>query len=176
MPLWVAYALILVGVLAILIETIVPAFGMIAAVGGGGSIIAAVALTYAHRGPAEGTLVLMSAIVIVPATLFLAFKLFPRSPIGKLLINTASLNSVGGYTSHTQENYLDLQGAEGTTATPLRPVGVAIINGKKYSVVSASEFIEKDARIRVIRVEGSRIVVRRVTEPAVETTPDEARS
>ncbi len=176
MPLWVAYALILVGVLAILVEMVVPAFGMIAALGGGGSIIAAIAMTYAQRGPVDGTIVLFSAMVIVPLALWTAFRLFPASPIGKLLINRSSQTAAGGYTSYTEENYAELKGAEGLTATDLRPVGVAIINGKKYSVVSASEYIDKDTRVRVIRVEGSRIVVRRAVESAAEKAPDETRS
>ena len=176
MPLWVAYALILVGVLAILIEMVVPAFGMIAALGGGGSIIAAVAMTYAQRGPVDGTIVLFSAMMIVPLALWAAFRLFPASPIGKLLINRSSQTADRGYTSYTEQNYADLMGAEGVTTSDLRPVGVAIINAKKYSVVSASEYIGKDTRVRVIRVEGSRIVVRRVLEPAAEKAPDEARS
>ena len=176
MSLWVPYALILVGVLAILVETVVPAFGMIAALGGGGSIIAAIAMTYAQRGPLDGTIVLFSAMLIVPLALYAAFRLFPASPIGKLLINRSSQTADRGYTSYTEQNYADLMGAEGVTATDLRPVGVAIINGKKYNVVSASEYMDKAARVRVIRVEGSRIVVRGVVEPAVDETPDEARS
>ncbi|TVQ38707.1 MAG: hypothetical protein EA384_08220 [Spirochaetaceae bacterium] len=176
MPLWVAYALILVGVVAILIETVVPAFGMIAALGGGGSIVAAIALTYARRGPVDGTIVLFSAMLIVPLALYTAFKLFPASPVGRLLINRSSQTADRGYTSYTEQDYADLMGAEGVTATDLRPVGVAIINGKKYSVVSASEYMNKDTRVRIIRVEGSRVVVRRVVEPAVGRTPDETRS
>lgn len=164
MALWVPYALILLGVVAILVETIVPAFGLIGILGGGGSILAAIALTFVHRGPLDGTLVLFSAMIIVPIAVAAGFRLFPRTPIGRRLILSTGQSTEGGYTSYTEQEYEGLAGAEGVALTTLRPSGVARFNGKKYSVVSAGEYIEADAAVRVIRVEGSRVVVRRVVE------------
>jgi membrane-bound serine protease (ClpP class) len=34
------------------------------------------------------------------------------------------------------------------------------IDGQKYSAVTGGEFIEKDKTIKVVKVEGSRVVVR----------------
>jgi membrane-bound serine protease (ClpP class) len=170
MPLWVAYALIMVGVAAILLETIIPSFGLIGIIGGGGSILAAIALTYAHRGPLDGTIVLISSMFIVPFAVSIGFKIFPRTPIGRRLIHATSQTAETGYTSFTGSDYVDLLGAEGLSITDLRPVGVARINGKKYSVVSAGEYIERNVPVRVIRVEGSRIVVRRPPEPVITAT------
>lgn len=168
MPLWVPYALILLGVVAILVETFVPAFGLIGIVGGGGSIITAIVLTYTHRGPADGTLVLFSAILIVPFAVAWGLRLFPRTPIGRRLILSTAESHEGGYTAYPKVEYDRLAGAEGLTLTPLRPAGLARINGKKYSVVSAGEYIETDTAVRVVRVEGSRIVVRKRVPPHTE--------
>ncbi|MEE9308342.1 MAG: NfeD family protein, partial [Spirochaetia bacterium] len=65
-----------------------------------------------------------------------------------------------GYASYTPEKYSDLSGKEGASLTVLRPVGMVLIEGQKYSAVTGGEFIEKNQPIRVIKVEGSRIVVR----------------
>ncbi|TMN21000.1 NfeD family protein [Lentibacillus cibarius] len=65
-----------------------------------------------------------------------------------------------GYVS--SENRLELVGAEGKTITPLRPSGTAVFNEERLDVVTEGGFIEKDKRVKVIRVEGVRIVVREI--------------
>ena len=44
--------------------------------------------------------------------------------------------------------------------TPLRPAGMALINGKKVDVVSIGDFIEKDCAVEVVEISGNRVVVR----------------
>ena len=60
-------------------------------------------------------------------------------------------------------------GKTGTAHTPLRPAGIAELDGVRLSVVSTGDFIESGAPVRVIRVEGKRIVVGRI-ESETETT------
>ena len=57
----------------------------------------------------------------------------------------------------------NLLGKEGVTHTPLRPAGVAIIDGKKVDVVTSGEFIRQTAVVRVIDNTGNRVVVREVS-------------
>ena len=64
--------------------------------------------------------------------------------------------------SYTEPRYRALVGKEGQSVTDLRPSGVARIDGSKYSVVTSGEYIERDERIRVLRTEGSRVVVIRL--------------
>ena len=44
--------------------------------------------------------------------------------------------------------------------TTLRPTGIAMIDLKKYNVMSGGEYIDKDSIITVIKVEGNKITVR----------------
>ena len=69
-------------------------------------------------------------------------------------------------TSTSVDTRLDAQlvGHEGSTLTPLRPAGMALIDGKKVDVVSRGAFIDKDARIRVVELSGNRVVVRSIEE------------
>ena len=46
--------------------------------------------------------------------------------------------------------------------SPLRPAGIADIDGKRVDVVSQGEWIDATTPIEVIRVDGNRIVVRHV--------------
>lgn len=65
-----------------------------------------------------------------------------------------------GYVSTA--NRLELIGLEGTAITTLRPSGTALFDGERLDVVSEGAFIERDAPIKIIKVEGSRIVVREI--------------
>ncbi|WP_409270703.1 NfeD family protein [Neobacillus sp. SCS-31] len=65
-----------------------------------------------------------------------------------------------GYVSN--ENRNDLMGREGVAQTVLRPAGTAIFGNERVDVVTEGSFIAKNARIKVIEVEGPRVVVREI--------------
>jgi membrane-bound ClpP family serine protease len=65
-----------------------------------------------------------------------------------------------GYVSNI--NRIDLLGMEGISLTILRPAGTVIINNERVDVVTEGGFIEQNTAVRVIKVEGARIIVREV--------------
>jgi membrane-bound serine protease (ClpP class) len=65
----------------------------------------------------------------------------------------------GGY--QTVANLGGLVGKTGVAFTTLRPGGTALIDGQKVDVVAFGGFIDKDARIKVLSVEGIKVVVER---------------
>jgi membrane-bound serine protease (ClpP class) len=156
---WLAIGLAAAGVLAIIIEVFVPAAGIIG-IAGLGSIVASVVIAYQRLGNLIGSIYLAVVLVLVPVFIVLYFRFFPRSPVGRWLITQDRQEPEKGYSSFSPEKYVDLVGKEGTSLTILRPVGTVRINGQKYSAVTGGEFIEKDKPIKVIKVEGSRVVVR----------------
>ena len=52
-----------------------------------------------------------------------------------------------------------LLGKEGVTITPLRPGGMAMIGTERVNVVTQSKFVDPNTPIKVIQVEGARVVV-----------------
>jgi membrane-bound serine protease (ClpP class) len=56
-----------------------------------------------------------------------------------------------------------LVGKRGKALSLLRPAGIAIIEGKRYDVVSEGEFIQKDEEVEVTEVIGSKIIVKRLS-------------
>jgi membrane-bound serine protease (ClpP class) len=44
----------------------------------------------------------------------------------------------------------------------LRPAGVALVNGRRVDVVTEGGLIAAGARVKVVAIEGNRVVVRRV--------------
>ena len=61
-----------------------------------------------------------------------------------------------------------LVGEEGFAASTLRPAGIARFGERRLDVVTRGEMVEAGARVKVIEVEGNRIVVR-------EVVPDQAK-
>jgi membrane-bound serine protease (ClpP class) len=78
------------------------------------------------------------------------------------IILTDSTSTEKGYVSN--KNRLELIGVEGITLTPLRPSGTIVVEDERIDVVSEGGFIAKDKKVRIVKTEGSRIVVREITE------------
>ncbi len=87
-------------------------------------------------------------------------KFVPKTKAWNRLILNTQQKSIGESRSTPGENDM-LIGKEGTTLTFLRPAGTAIIDAKRVDVVSDGELIEKNSRVKVIKVEGNRIVVQK---------------
>ena len=67
-----------------------------------------------------------------------------------------------GYVSATPQE--GLVGKTGKTTTDLRPAGTAWIEGRPVDEVAEGVFLKKGEMVRVIAVEGMRVVVRRIDE------------
>jgi membrane-bound serine protease (ClpP class) len=67
------------------------------------------------------------------------------------------------------DDYSSLVGKEGTALTTLRPSGMAMIEDKRFNVVTAGEYIETNSPIKVSAVEGTRIIVKQIEKSAGNT-------
>ncbi|MFW5789270.1 MAG: NfeD family protein [Spirochaetota bacterium] len=181
MSLWVSFALLGAGILAIYLEIFVPAAGLIG-LAGGGMIVAGVVFGYVHHDPMTGSIVLITSLVVTPTAIMLALKAFPNTPVGKRLILSSVLSvdrsterrgsgeggdtadggeTADGAASGGDDRYASLaRGTEGEAMTVLRPSGTGRFGRTRVSVVTSGEFIERGAPIRIVRVEGNRVVVR----------------
>ena len=173
-PLWLSFALLGAGILAIYLEIFVPAAGLIG-LAGGGMIVAGVVLGYVYHDPLTGSIVLIVSLVLTPTAVFLGLKAFPNTPMGRRLI-LSSDRSEGrrregsdgpahdrpdGGGASANDTYAGLTpGTEGEAVTVLRPSGTGRFGPARVSVVTSGEFIESGAPIRIVRVEGNRVVVR----------------
>ena len=68
---------------------------------------------------------------------------------------------VEGYTSQPEE-LAGYKGKTGKAITDLRPAGTAMIDDQRVDVVSRGEYIDKGASIRVLAVDGNRVVVKKL--------------
>ncbi len=92
-------------------------------------------------------------------------KLLPHSPLGRALVLEAAIDGgpeqiiAGGIPERD-----DLIGEEGEAITDLRPGGKIRIDGARHDAISERDFVPKGARVRVLRAEGTDLVVRLVPE------------
>lgn len=82
------------------------------------------------------------------------FWLFPRTRVAKAMV--LETQTLGGAANPALQRLLD---REGVTMTPLRPSGAVEIDDRPVDVVSDGQYIEAGTRVRVILVEGARVVV-----------------
>jgi membrane-bound serine protease (ClpP class) len=75
-----------------------------------------------------------------------------------------------GVSGNIQTEQTELLQQTGVAATQLRPSGAALINGRRIDVVSEGSLIEKGTPIKVVALEGVRVVVRPCVDPFHQPT------
>ncbi len=143
----------IIGILVIIAEVIVPTGGILALVSTG-LIGGSLYLVFTQASSSAGIVFVMADLIVIPASVFIGFKLLARSPAAL----KKSLSREDGVQSQSPEleGYL---GVEGVAVTDLRPSGVALIDGKRLDVVSRGEYLEKSSNIVVMAVTGNQIIV-----------------
>jgi membrane-bound serine protease (ClpP class) len=162
---WEELLLVAAGFVLLMLEIfVIPGFG-VAGVLGIGALLAGLSLsligggaTWEFAALAIGR-VLISVLLALAASLLL-LRFLPRLPFGRQLVLETGLAAGAGYASAPESDNRWL-GKSGTAFSPLRPAGIAVIDGERLDVVSDGEFIDPGMAIMVTRVDGNRIVVRR---------------
>jgi membrane-bound serine protease (ClpP class) len=162
---WEEMLLVGSGLILLAVEILVtPGFGL-AGVLGVAALLSGLSLSLVGGGATWDFIlkavsrVIFSLLLAVVGSLVL-LRFLPRLPFGKRLILHTGLGAREGYASppETDRQWL---GKGGVAISPLRPSGIADIDGERVDVISDGEFIEPGAEIVVTRVDGNRIVVRR---------------
>jgi len=150
------FGLLAGGVLLLLVEAfLTPGFG-VAGVTGALAVIASVFLTFPD--PGQAALVLSGVAIITGAGTVAIFRFFPGTRLASRLI-------LGEVSADPDSNpYGDLLGKEGLALTPLRPSGAALFGDRRIPVVTEGEMVSSKRRVKVVQVEGTRIVVREIEE------------
>ena len=145
--------LLILGAVLLFLETLLP--GMIAGIIGAICLLAAVILGYRDYGYQTGSLILAGVLVGLLIGTWCWLEFFPESRVAKKFISQGSTGELGVARP-------ELLNGTGTALTQLRPSGTANINGQRVDVVTEGDLIERGTKIKVVAVEGARIVVREV--------------
>ncbi|KRT71685.1 MAG: hypothetical protein XU13_C0040G0020 [Candidatus Rokubacteria bacterium CSP1-6] len=163
---WEELLLVGAGVILLAVELFVtPGFGITGIVGLA-ALLGGLGLSLVGAGATWEVIITAIGQVAVSLLLALAVSLamlrfLPRLPFGRRLVLETELTAQEGFASAPETDRAWL-GKRGTAASTLRPAGIADIEGERVDVVSDGEFIDEGEPITVVRVDGNRIVVRRL--------------
>ena len=148
----------IIGVGLMVLEAFIPGFG-IAGISGIVVEIVAVTLTWLNHGPvaALGILLIILSVMAIAISMSLRSATNGRLSKSRIILRDTESNEAGYRSAEDMEVFL---GREGRTTTVLRPTGIAEFEGVRLNVVSEGEFIPADTAVRIVRIEGSRILVR----------------
>lgn len=151
--------LFVIGVALLIIEIFVPSFGILGFLGTA-SLVAGVVI--AASDPMTAFISIAAA--LVAAVLIVAFvaKRYKSKGIWNKFILRDKLTTEEGYLSAETKD--SLLGLEGVTVTPLRPAGTVQIGDNRIDVVTAGEFIDAGRKVKVVKAEGTWVVVKQTIE------------
>lgn len=153
-------ALILLGVVLLAVEALViPGFGVAGILGIGVLAFAMFRIFQESWFTVLGTSTVLAGALLAGLLWFLPYsRVAGRLRLATRIGRTPDASPV---TPGRADERSDLLAAVGTALTDLRPAGLGRFGDERVDVVTLGDFIEAQASIRVIRVEGNRITVRR---------------
>ena len=146
--------LYIVGLGMVCLEIFIP--GGIVGVIGIISVASSFWIAYTKIGNVFGSYFISIGLIVGMFALFLSVKLFPHARFSKKLFLGADESDF----KSTGSGLKSLIGKEGIALTKLRPAGIADVEGKKISVVTEGTLVNKGINVKVVEVDGNRVVVR----------------
>ena len=157
---WVILLFIL-GVMLLAIEALIlPGFGV---AGIAGIAALAAGIIVASPTPNQGITSLVIALIGSGVLIGLSIKFLPTRARWKKLILGDSLSTEEGYNA-TPVELREFLGQEGVALTPLRPAGTVRIGDQRVDVVTQGGFIVTGTKVKVVKVEGTRVVVEKMED------------
>lgn len=108
---------------------------------------------------AEALTRLSISFALALAGIFLVYRFLPKVPLGSSLV-LAETSPTPAEPLAVRESHLRI-GDKGQALSPLRPAGTAVFEGNPVDVLTEGEFIAKGEPVEILRVEGTRIFVRK---------------
>lgn len=156
---WESLLLFGIGVILIVMEIFTAGFGIFGILGLA-SVISSLAL--ASVDIVSGLKSMGVAVLITIVVMGMLGKYLDKRGFWSKLVLQENLSEEESKTTFKQKS--ELIGKIGVTLTQLRPAGTAKIGDMRYDVVSEGSFTDIHTAVKVIFVEGTRIVVREVED------------
>ncbi|MFC5467102.1 nodulation protein NfeD [Cohnella suwonensis] len=152
-------AVFILGIVLLILEAFVPSFGVLGLLGIAG-VVAGISMGAYDTGNALRSLGIagLVAIVIVGVVAYVFRK---RGIWNKFILKEQLTTDKGFVPQQPRERWI---GREGVTASMLRPSGLAEIGGERLDVITTGEFVENGKPVRVVSVDGTRIVVKEIRD------------
>lgn len=150
---WLEISLALIGILLLIFEAFIPGFGIF---GVGGVIAMGASIFLAVPSEELAWRYLMWTAIAFMVAMVGIIRAISKRGLGKAL----TLEDSAKNWQAARADLSALVGKEGTSLTVLRPAGTAEFGDQKVDVVTEGDFVAVGHRVKIIRVEGTRVVVR----------------
>lgn len=146
--------LFILGLLLLIVEMFIPGFGI---AGGSGLILLVLGIILTARTPFEAFVMLVIVLILVSLVLAVILRSAKKGKLSKKLILWSAAKHEDGFSASSDMSAL--LGKEGIALTVLRPAGTGQFSGQRLDVVTEGNFMEKGTKIKIVRIDGRRIVV-----------------
>ena len=124
------------------------------------SLLAAVVMAFTTGGMATGVAVLAGVCGAVPLVLGAAFRVFPRTPLGRRVLPPPPAAEDVVPDVERRRQLRGLVGRMGRAAADMLPWGTVSVDGATHEAVSDGAAIGAGTEIEVVGVQGAALVVR----------------
>jgi membrane-bound serine protease (ClpP class) len=151
----IAVILLAVALMLFFVELFIPSGGLIAILGGV-AVVSGIFLLF-KADTTLGLIGIICTMIAVPCVLAVGMKIWPHTPIGRMLIlKDPPPSPVDAHKTAPGQ----LVGASGEALTDLRPIGTCLIDGKRIDCMAETGIIESGTRVHVTIDDGMQVKVR----------------
>lgn len=144
----------ILGLTFVYLEAFMPGFGIS---GGIGSFLLLYGIIRTADTLEEFVVLLVLLAIIIAVAIKMILKSFKTGKLAKQMVLSDELNAASGFNGTA--DFTPYLNRTGISRTVLRPAGIGEFDGERLNVVSDSEYIPAGTNIKIIKVEGSRVVV-----------------
>lgn len=150
----------IIGIGLLILEAFMPGFGVPGITGIVLEVITLV-MTWFEHGPLATLAMLLIVLLVLAIAISTSLRSITRGRLSKSsLVHSETESNEDGYRSI--EDLAVFMDKEGTATTVLRPAGIADFEGVRLNVSSEGDYIPAGTTVRIIKVEGAKILVRAV--------------
>lgn len=147
-----------IGIGLLILEAFMPGFGV---AGFTGVILEVITLvmTWFEHGPIATLAMLLIVLLVLAIAISTSLRSITSGRLSKSsLVHSATESNEEGYRS--VEDLTVFMDREGVASSVLRPTGIADFDGVRLNVSSEGDYIPAGTRVRIVKVEGAKILVR----------------
>lgn len=174
--LFLAYALVVLGLLLLAAEIFLPTGGILFVLAIG-ALVAGITMTF-YGDVTQGLITLVAVFIIIPVLGPILVHYMPRTKMGRKLFLEGPDDDASVATMPTHLDLEGLRGRYGRTMSSLRPSGVVDFDGRRVDTISEGDMIGPGQWVRCIDVKAGRVIVRQVDRPPdlADMNPDDWRT
>ena len=154
---------LIIGFVLLVIEMFLPGIGL-AGISGLAALVAVAVMQFGWGNPRVAFYIIAITLLVIILGIIWIVRSLQKGKLSKSFL-VLNAQSDGASVPEIASAKKDLLGKSGITITPLRPSGIAEIDGTRVDVLASGSFIERGKTIVVVKAEGMHILVREEAAP-----------